>query len=59
MRSAGPGSGAMHADTIVCATRTMHADVLGVYPRLETVRAMSSPPRPPRIPRSIDALLVV
>ena len=42
----GPGSGATRRDAIACATRAMHADVLGAYPRLETVRAMSSPPRP-------------
>ena len=42
----GPGYGATRRDAIACATRAMHADVLGAYPRLETVRAMSSPPRP-------------
>lgn len=56
MGSAGPGSGATRRDAIACATRAMHADVLGAYPRLETVRAMSSRPRPPRIPRSFDRL---
>ena len=56
MGSAGPGSGATRRDAIACATRAMHADVLGAYPRLETVRAMSSRPRPPRIRRSIVAL---
>lgn len=54
MGSAGPGSGATRRDAIACATRAMHVDVLGAYPRLDTVRAMSSRPRPPRIRRSID-----
>ena len=50
----GPVPARCDVDAIACATRAMHVDVLGAYPRLETVRAMSSRPRPPRIRRSID-----